>query len=177
MKFIPTPLAGAYVIDLTPFADERGLFARTFCLKEFAAIGHTLPFVQHNHSINHHKGTLRGMHYQVAPFQEIKLIRCIVGSVYDVIVDLRLDSPTYLQHFGTILSSQNRQMIYVPEGFAHGFQTLEDHTELLYHHTAYYTPEADRGVRYDDPLLAIHWQLPPVMVSPKDKSYPLLGIR
>jgi dTDP-4-dehydrorhamnose 3,5-epimerase len=174
MKFIQTPLKDAYLVELTPFKDERGQFARTFCMNEFAAIGHSKPFVQINHSINKHKGTLRGMHFQHKPNREIKLIRCISGSVYDVIIDLRKESPTFLQHFGIELSKENGCMIYVPEGFAHGFQTLEDKSELLYHHTDFYTPSAEGGVRYDDKVFNIQWKLPPVNLSPKDMSYALL---
>jgi dTDP-4-dehydrorhamnose 3,5-epimerase len=171
MKFIQTPLPDAYLIELTPFKDDRGQFARTFCMKEFAKIGHTKPFVQINHSINVEKGTLRGMHFQQKPHREIKLIRCIAGAVYDVIVDLRKESPTFLQHFGVELSKENGYMIYVPEGFAHGFQTLAPNSELLYHHTDFYTPTVEGGVRYDDKLLNIHWKLPPVNLSPKDITY------
>ncbi len=174
MKFHTTPLQDAYIVELTPFKDERGAFARTFCLKEFAEIGHTKPFMQMNHSMNTQKGTLRGMHFQRQPHREIKLIRCIAGAVYDVIIDLRKDSPTFLQHFGVELSKENGLMIYVPEGFAHGFQTLADNSELLYHHTEFYTPTAEGGVRFDDPLLNIEWKLPPVNLSQKDQLYPLL---
>ncbi len=174
MKFFPTPLQDAYLIELTPFKDDRGSFARTFCMKEFAQIGHTKPFMQINHSINTHKGTVRGMHFQRQPHREIKLVRCIKGKVYDVIIDLRKNSPTFLQHFGVELSKDNDLMLYVPEGFAHGFQSLEDHSELLYNSTEYYTPTSEGGVRFDDPLFGIQWKLPPVNVSPKDQIHPLL---
>jgi dTDP-4-dehydrorhamnose 3,5-epimerase len=174
MKFIKTPLQNAYLVELTPFKDERGQFARTFCMKEFAEIGHTKPFVQINHSMNVEKGTLRGMHFQKKPHREIKLIRCISGLVYDVIVDLRKDSPTFLQHFGVELSKENGLMIYVPEGFAHGFQTLAANSELLYHHTEFYTPSVEGGVRYDDKMLNIQWKLPPINLSQKDTSYAFL---
>jgi dTDP-4-dehydrorhamnose 3,5-epimerase len=174
MIFQETALHGAYLISLEPFQDERGLFARTFCKREFAAIGHQKEFVQFNHSHNKHQATLRGMHFQHPPHTEIKLIRCIRGGVYDVIVDLRPDSPTFLQHLGVELSAQNMQMIYIPEGFAHGFQTLEDHCELVYHHTAYYTPGQEGGIRYDDPRLGINWPFPPRVISEKDQHYPLL---
>lgn len=175
MIFQETTLSGAYIIDLEPFNDERGMFARTFCKREFAAIGHSKEFVQFNHSRNHHVGTLRGMHFQNTPFSEIKLIRCIRGSAFDVIVDLRNQSPTFLQYYGVELSEHNLRMMYVPEGFAHGFQTLEDNTELIYHHTAFYTPEQERGIRYDDPRINIAWPLIPRIVSEKDKNYPLLS--
>lgn len=175
MIFHETNLKGAYTIDLQPFRDERGLFARTYCQKEFEAIGHHKEFVQFNHSHTRHKGTLRGMHYQRPPHAETKLIRCIKGKVYDVIIDLRKDSPTFLKYLGVELSAQNMRMIYVPEGFAHGFQTLEDDTELIYHHTAFYVPEAEGGVRYNDPLINIKWPLPPTVLSEKDQKYPFLA--
>ena len=175
MIFHETALKGAYIIDLEPFRDERGLFARTFCQREFAAIGHHKEFVQFNHSHSNQAGTLRGLHYQKTPYAEIKLIRCIKGSVFDVIVDLRQQSPTFLQHVGVELSEQNMRMIYVPEGFAHGFQTLQDHSELIYHHTAFYTPDFDGGVRYNDPKLGIVWPLALTTISEKDKNLPLLS--
>jgi dTDP-4-dehydrorhamnose 3,5-epimerase len=174
MIFEETKLKGAYVISLNQLTDARGGFARTFCKKEFQQIGHKKEFVQMNHSWNKNKGTIRGMHFQIPPFQEIKLIRCIRGSILDVIVDLRKYSPTFLQHITVELSADNKKMIYVPEDFAHGFQALEDDSELIYHHTEYYTPDADRGLRFDDPALNIKWPLPPVMVSEKDKSYKLI---
>jgi dTDP-4-dehydrorhamnose 3,5-epimerase len=174
MIFEELPLKGAYVISLNLLSDNRGSFARTFCKKEFEKIGHSKEFVQMNHSYNTHKGTIRGMHFQKAPHQEIKLIRCVKGAVVDVIVDLRKDSPTFLKHAMVELSAENKKMIYVPENFAHGFQTLEDHSELIYHHTEFYTPDADAGICYNDPALQIQWPLPPVMVSDKDKSYNLI---
>jgi dTDP-4-dehydrorhamnose 3,5-epimerase len=174
MTFEETKLKGAYIVSLNLLSDERGLFARTFCKKEFLQINHTKEFVQMNHSWNKHKGTIRGMHYQIPPFQEVKLIRCVKGKVVDVIVDLRKYSPTFLQHISVELSAENKKMIYVPEDFAHGFQTLEDDSELIYHHTEFYMPDADRGLRFDDPALNIQWPLPPVMVSAKDKSYKLI---
>lgn len=175
MIFQKLALKGAYIIDLEIFTDERGLFTRTFCQKEFAKIGHNKAFVQFNHSHSNYRGTLRGMHFQRPPAAEIKLIRCIRGSVFDVIIDLRPQSPTFLQHVGVELSEQNRQMIYVPEGFAHGFQTLQDHSELIYHHTAFYTPEQEGGVRYNDPHLNIPWPLSPTFVSEKDQNYPFVS--
>lgn len=174
MIFEETKLKGAFVISLNPLTDARGGFSRTFCKKEFQQIGHKKEFVQMNHSWNRNKGTIRGMHYQIPPYQEIKLIRCVRGSVMDVIVDLRKYSPTFLQHVTVELSAENKKMIYVPEDFAHGFQALEDDSELIYHHTEYYTPDADRGLRFDDPALNINWPLPPVMISEKDKSYKLI---
>ncbi|MEL6863200.1 MAG: dTDP-4-dehydrorhamnose 3,5-epimerase [Bacteroidota bacterium] len=174
MRFHPLKLAGAYLIELRPFQDHRGLFARTFCHREFEAIGHQKAFVQFNHSRNTEKGTLRGMHYQKPPHGEIKLIRCVCGAVYDVIIDIRRNSPTFLQYTAVELSAENMQMIYIPEGFAHGFQTLADHTELLYHHTAYYTPGAEGGLRFDDPGINIEWPLAVKSLSEKDQRYPLL---
>lgn len=175
MIFQETNLQGAYLIDLEPFTDERGMFARTFCKQEFAAIGHNKEFVQFNHSQNQRQGTLRGMHFQKAPFSEIKLIRCIRGRVFDVIIDLRYQSPTFLQSYGVELSERNLRMIYVPEGFAHGFQTLEDHTELIYHHTAFYTPGQEGGIHYNDPRINIIWPLPPRIISEKDQKYPFIA--
>lgn len=174
MIFQALHLAGAYLISLEPFADDRGLFARTYCRREFAAIGHEQEFVQINHSLNLHKGTLRGLHFQHPPHTEIKLIRCIQGSVYDVIVDLRAGSPTFLQHFGVELSEENMLMIYVPQGFAHGFITLEDQSALVYHHTAYYTPSAEGGLRFDDPMLQINWPMEAKILSEKDSNYTYL---
>ncbi len=171
MVFIETPLAGAFVIKLEPFQDERGLFARTFCQKEFEQIGHTENFVQFNHSMTVAKGCIRGMHFQKPPFAEIKLIRCIKGKVWDVIVDIRQNSMTFLKWFGVELSAENQKMIYIPKGFAHGFQTLEPNTELIYHHTAFYTPSAEGGLKYDDPKLKIDWKLTPEQLSKKDQEY------
>jgi dTDP-4-dehydrorhamnose 3,5-epimerase len=174
LKFQETILKGSYIIELTPFYDNRGGFARTFCKKEFEQIGHTKEFVQLNQSYNTVKGTVRGMHYQVRPFSEIKLIRCIRGAVYDVIIDIRENSPTFLQHVAVELSSENKRMIYVPEGFLHGFQTLEDNTELIYHHTEYFNPEADAGMNYADPSLNINWPLTVSVISDKDKTHKLI---
>ena len=172
MIFESTPLQGAYLIKLQPIEDERGFFVRTFCKKEFEAIGHEKEFVQMNQSYNKIKGTLRGMHFQLPPHQEMKLVRCIAGKVYDVIIDLRKESPTYLQYFGAELSAENFHAMYVPEGFAHGFQTLSDHTSLVYHHTAYYTPGSEGGLRYDDRAIGIKWPMIPTCMSEKDQRYP-----
>ncbi len=174
MKFIETSLSGAYIIELEPFIDERGFFARTFCKREFKQIHHTKEFVQFNHSMTSIRGTLRGMHYQVPPNTEIKLIRCIRGKVFDVIIDIRKHSPTFLKHFSLILSEDNMKMIYVPEGFAHGFQTLEDNSQMIYHHSGYYTPQNERGLNYNDPCFKIHWPLPPINMTTKDQNYPLI---
>jgi len=174
MKFHSTPLNGAYIIEMEPRGDQRGLFARTFCKREFEAIGHHKEFVQFNHSETRHNGTLRGMHYQVSPSCEIKLLRCIRGRVFDIIIDLRANSSTYMKWYGRELSEENKLSMYVPEGFAHGFQTLEDDCQLIYHHTQYYNPTAERGLRYNDPALAIQWPQPPTIMTEKDNNYPLI---
>ncbi len=175
MIFQQTSLPGAYIIELETFRDERGLFARTYCQREFETIGHHREFVQFNHSRTKETGTVRGMHFQHPPHAEIKLIRCIRGRVYDVIVDLRKGSPTFLKHIGLELSEENMRMIYVPEGFAHGFQTLEDNTELIYHHTAFYAPRSEGGFSFNDPTVGINWPLPATVVSDKDRNQEALG--
>ena len=172
MIFRETKLPGAYIIEPEPSRDERGFFARTFCRREFAAIGHHQEFVQFNHSYTRQEGTVRGLHYQAPPHAEIKLIRCIRGKIFDVIVDIRRGSRTFLEHISVELSERNQKMIYVPKGFAHGFQTLEADVELLYHHTAYYAPESEGGLRYDDPRLGIQWPLPVMGLSDKDQAHP-----
>lgn len=174
MIFTPTILTGSYIIEPEPRADERGWFARYYCKEEFNSIGHSAEWVQMNHSFTKTKGTIRGMHYQVRPYSEIKMLRCISGAVYDVIIDLREGSPTFLQWTGIELSSSNKKMLYIPAGFAHGFQTLEENTELIYHHSAFYTPGAEGGVRYNDPLIGINWPLPLAVISERDASHPLL---
>ena len=171
MNFETTNIAGLFTVQLKKLEDERGFFTRTFCKNEFKQVGFNKEFVQFNHSYNKLKGTIRGMHFQYAPFCETKLIRCVQGAVYDVAVDLREGSPTFLQHVGVELTAQNMISILIPEGFAHGFQTLEDNTALIYHHTEFYTAGADGGMRYDDPALKIDWKLPAVQVSEKDKNY------
>jgi dTDP-4-dehydrorhamnose 3,5-epimerase len=167
-----TELTGAFVIEAELIEDERGFFARTWCQREFEAHGLTVVWVQGNISGNHRAGTLRGMHYQMAPHGEIKLVRCTSGSVYDVIVDLRPDSPTYLNHVGIELSSRNRKMLYIPEGLAHGFQTLEDNTEVLYLMSGFYAPECARGVRWNDPIFGIQWPSAVRIISARDQSFP-----
>lgn len=178
MIFQPTILQGCYTIQPEPYSDTRGWFARYFCQKEFQQqIGHTLPWVQMNHSFAKEKGSIRGMHYQRNPFSEIKLIRCIAGAVYDVALDLRQDSPTFLQYFGTVLSAENKAMIYIPAGFAHGFQTLTDNCELLYHHTSFYTPEAEGGIRYNDPSINIQWPEQVTQISERDLQHSFIDSR
>jgi dTDP-4-dehydrorhamnose 3,5-epimerase len=175
MKFISTPFAGVYIIEPHLFTDERGWFTRYYCKDEFFQIGHNKEWVQCNHSFTQRKGTVRGMHYQLPPYGEIKLVRCIAGAVYDVIIDLRTGSPTFLQWFGLELSSLNRKMLYIPEGFAHGFQTIADNSELLYHHTASYTPGSEGGIRYDDPLVHINWPLDVSVLSGRDQQHTFLN--
>ena len=174
MIFKPTPLQGNYTIELQPKGDDRGWFARTFCAKEFEQIGHTKPWVQMNHSFTADKGTVRGLHFQHPPHSEIKLVRCIAGAVFDVVVDIRKNSPTFLQWFGTEISAQNKTMMYIPEGFAHGFQTLTDHCELIYCHTEFYIPGAEDGLKYNDPALRINWPLEPVNLSERDEQHPFI---
>jgi len=175
MKFIPTYLKGVYIIEVQPVSDNRGWFARTFCKKEFAEIGHTKEWIQLNHSFTNKKGTIRGMHYQLPPHGEIKMVRCIAGAISDIVIDLRKDSETFLKWISVELSSINRKMIYIPEGFAHGFQTLSDNCELIYHHSDFYTPLAEQGIRFDDPLVNIKWPLPLTEISEKDLLHSLLN--
>jgi dTDP-4-dehydrorhamnose 3,5-epimerase len=173
--FTPTPLAGAVVIDVEPRGDERGFLARTYCEREFREHGLAMPIVQSNTIHNPAAGTLRGMHYQQAPHGEIKLLRCTRGAIFDVIVDLRPDSPTRLQWFGVELTADARRLLYVPEGFAQGYQTLADDSEVFYEMSHEYVPDAARGVRWDDPALAIDW--PPAqrrIISQRDREWPPL---
>lgn len=172
MKFVETGLAGAYVIELEHREDERGFFARTFCRNEFEEHGLNPDVAQCNLSYNFKKGTLRGMHYQVPPATEVKLVRCVHGAIFDVIVDLRRDSPTYLQHVGVELSSANRAALYVPEMFGHGYQALTDDAEVVYQVSEFYAPGTERGIRYDDPRLGIAWPMPVSVISDKDASWP-----
>lgn len=174
MKFNSLSLSGLYTVELDLLKDDRGAFARTFCKREFEQIGHSKEFVQLNQSWNTRKGTIRGMHYQVPPFKEVKLIRCVKGAVADVVIDIRKDSPTFLEHVIVELSEDNKRMIYVPEGFAHGFQTLTDNAELIYHHTEFYVPNAEGGLRYNDPALKISWPLPVTAISERDKHHNLI---
>jgi dTDP-4-dehydrorhamnose 3,5-epimerase len=172
--FSETQLPGAFVVDLDRKGDERGFFARTFCRDEFEAHGLDPDVVQCNVSYNHVAGTLRGMHYQTDPAPETKLVRCTAGAVFDVIIDMRPGSPTYLQHFGVELSADNRRALYIPGLFAHGYLTLTDGAEVNYQVGEFYTPEAERGLRYDDPALGIEWPVPVKVISDKDASWPLL---
>jgi dTDP-4-dehydrorhamnose 3,5-epimerase len=174
MRFRKTKIAGLYLIDLTPFEDQRGSFSRIFCKKEFSAAGLVTEFVQTNHSITRQGGSIRGLHYQRSPHMEVKLITCLSGAVWDVVVDLREKSPTYLQHLGVQLSEANRLMIYIPQGCAHGFQTMKDHSSLIYQHSAYYHPESENGLKYNDPALGIQWPMDVTNISLKDENYPLI---
>jgi len=175
MIFTETTLKGSYVIDLEPRGDDRGWFSRTFCEKEFNKIGHTANWVQLNHSFTKEKGTIRGMHFQTPPYGEIKLVRCISGAVFDVIIDLRKDSPTFLNYFGIEISSLNKKMVYIPKGFAHGFQTLTNNCELIYHHSEFYTPNSEGGIKYNDPKIAIKWPIPMQSISERDNLHPFIN--
>jgi dTDP-4-dehydrorhamnose 3,5-epimerase len=170
--FNPTPLSGAFTIELEKRGDHRGFFARFFCAREFTAHKLETNIVQINNSLTQTKGTLRGMHYQLPPAAEVKVVRCVRGRLYDVIADLRPDSPTYRQSFGHELSAENRTMMYVPRGFAHGFITLEDDSEALYLVSAEYAPEAERGFRWDDPAFSIVLPAAVTEISAKDRSWP-----
>lgn len=172
MIFTETQLKGSFTIDLEPIEDERGFFARSFCQKEFEKHGLNPRIVQCNVSYNKKKGTLRGMHYQVAPYEEAKLVRCIKGLIYDVIIDLRPDSPTYCQWFAVELTAEDYKMLYIPEGFAHGFQTLEEDTVVFYQVSAFYDPESARGVRWNDPAFGISWPDNVSVILERDQQYP-----
>lgn len=175
MKFHTTELKDAWLIELEPRGDDRGFFARTMCRDEFAQHGLATEYVQQNTSFSAHKGTLRGLHYQQAPFAEAKLVRCIRGGIVDVIVDVRADSPTYLRHQAFELNDSNRHQLYVPPGFAHAFQTLTDAVEVSYLVSAPYTPSAERGLRYNDEQLGIIWPVSVTVISDKDANWPLIS--
>jgi dTDP-4-dehydrorhamnose 3,5-epimerase len=172
MRFTLTSLQPAMTIDLEPIRDQRGFFARAFCAREFKDHGLNFTFVQSNMSFSPTKGTLRGIHYQVEPHREAKVVRCIAGAIYDVLVDLRVDSPTFLRWLGIELSSVNRTMAYIPEGFGHGYMTLADNTEILYQVSEFYSPDHERGVRWNDPTLRIQWPFAPAVISSKDANLP-----
>jgi dTDP-4-dehydrorhamnose 3,5-epimerase len=171
MLFTETKLKGAFILDLELREDSRGAFARTFCQKEFEEHGLKPSVAQCNLSFNHKAGTLRGMHYQVPPAAETKLIRCTKGAIYDVIIDLRPDSPTYMQHIGVELTADNRRALYVPELFAHGYLALTDGAEVVYQVGEFYTPGYERGIRYDDPAFGIEWPMEITVISEKDASW------
>jgi dTDP-4-dehydrorhamnose 3,5-epimerase len=172
MRFTPAGLDGAYLVEPERHADDRGHFARTFCAREFAERGLTPAIAQSSISYNHARGTLRGMHYQLPPAAEAKLVRCTHGAVYDVLVDLRPDSPTYLRHVAVELTADEGAALYVPELVAHGFQTLEPGTEVAYQISEFHSPEHARGFRHDDPLFSIEWPLPVSAISERDLSWP-----
>ena len=174
MKFNETKLQGAFIVALEPRRDHRGFFSRTFCAREFAEHNLKPAVAQCNLSYNYSQGTLRGMHYQLAPATETKFIRCTKGAIYDVIIDMRPDSDTYLQHIAVELSAENRLALYVPEMFAHGYQALTDDTEIIYQVSEFYTPNQEQGLRYDDPVLGIEWPLPISEISEKDANWALL---
>jgi dTDP-4-dehydrorhamnose 3,5-epimerase len=173
--FTETKLKGAYTIDVNFIKDERGFFGRSYCEHEFTAYGLNTRIVQTNISYNKVKGTLRGMHMQQSPFEETKLVRCTKGAIYDVIIDMREDSSTYRQWIGIELTAESFRMLYVPEGFAHGFITLEDNSDVTYQVTQFYTPGSEKGFRWDDPAFGIDWPISPVVISEKDKSHPFLS--
>jgi dTDP-4-dehydrorhamnose 3,5-epimerase len=170
--FTETRLKGAFILELERREDERGFFARSWCRKEFESHNLNPVIAQCNVSFNRLKGTLRGMHYAAPPFDEAKLVRCTAGAVYDVIIDLRRESPTYKQHIGEMLSAVNHKMLYVPEGFAHGFQSLEDNTEVFYQMSQFYSPGHSRGVRYNDPAFGIEWMISDPVILDRDRDYP-----
>jgi len=174
MIFTETRLKGAFLIDLEPRSDARGFFSRTFCQREFAQHGLRTDIAQCNLSFNHRQGTWRGLHYQLPPATEAKLIRCVAGAIQSVIVDLRPDSPTYLEHIQVTLSAENRRAVYVPEMFGNGYQALTDGAVAIYQVSEFYAPERERGLRYDDPALKITLPLPVSIISEKDASWPLL---
>ena len=172
MIFHETSLKGAYMIDIEPRSDDRGFFARTFCREEFEALNLNSNLAQSNIALTKARGTIRGMHYQAHPRPEAKLVRCTSGALFDVIVDLRPHSPTFRQWIGVELTSSNRRMLFVPEGFAHGYQTLLEDTEICYNVSEFYWPEAERGVRFNDPIFDINWPLKVTSISLKDRNWP-----
>jgi dTDP-4-dehydrorhamnose 3,5-epimerase len=172
LNFKETKLPGAYVIELELHADQRGFFARTYCRDEFESHGLKPQVLQCNVSFNRDKGTLRGMHFQAAPFAEAKLVRCTSGSIYDVIIDLRPSSPTFKRYFALVLSAENRKMLYIPEDFAHGFQTLEDDTEVFYQMSQVFSAPHARGVRWDDPAFGVEWPQGERIIIERDRNYP-----
>jgi dTDP-4-dehydrorhamnose 3,5-epimerase len=174
LKFTETKLKGTYIIEPELLTDERGFFARSWCQKEFTERGLNPNLVQCNISFNLKKGTLRGMHYQTKPYEEAKLVRCTTGAIHDVIIDLRPESSTFKQWVAVELTAENRKMLYIPEGIAHGFQTLVDNTEVFYQMSEFYHPDLARGIRWNDPELSLEWPLKEFIISEKDTSYPLL---
>lgn len=172
MIFTESALKGVYILDPEPVRDERGMFARTWCQREFEVHGLAGTWVQSSISVNISKGTMRGLHYQAAPNEEVKLVRCTAGVIYDVIVDLRPTSPTYCQYLGVTLSADNRRAIYIPKNCAHGFLTLEQDSEVFYNMSEFYAPGSARGFRWDDPAFKIIWPEPILVISKKDEAWP-----
>lgn len=172
MRFLPTGVEGAWIVEMEPRGDERGFFARAWCEHEAAAVGLRPRWVQANMSLSRDIGTLRGMHYQQAPWQEAKLVRCTRGAIYDVIIDLRRESPTYMKWIGVELTAENRRALYVPEDFAHGFLTLTGDVEISYLVSQFYTPHAERGIRWNDPAVGIKWPAKVNVISDKDARWP-----
>lgn len=173
MIFTATKLSGAFIVEIEQLSDDRGFYARTWCQREFQARNLNSNLVQSNLAYTKRKGTLRGMHYQIPPHEEAKLVRCTSGAIFDVLIDLRQESPTYKQWLGVRLTAENHVMIYVPEGFAHGYQTLEDDIEVSYQVSQYYYPEAERGLCYKDPSFGIEWPLDVQVISEKDSNWPV----
>jgi len=176
MKYVKTPLNDVYLLEIEPFEDQRGIFARLFCQKELKTINQDKTIKQINFSYTRNKGTVRGMHFQYPPRAETKMIKCLQGKVFDVAIDLRKGSKTFLKWHGEILSKDNLKMIYIPEGFAHGFQTLESNCELIYLHTEFYTPNSEGGLCYNDPSIGIKWPLPVQELSEKDNKFKTLSL-
>lgn len=173
MLFIETKLKGAFVVELEKYSDDRGFFSRAWCQKEFKEQGINSQFVQANIGFSKNSGTIRGIHYQIAPFEEAKLVRCIRGAIFDVVLDLRPELPSFKQWFGVELSDENRKMLYVPEGCAHGYQTLVDNTEVFYQVSQVYSPESERGIRWNDPEFDIEWPIDEdLVISEKDQNWP-----
>jgi dTDP-4-dehydrorhamnose 3,5-epimerase len=175
VNFTESPLAGAYIVDVNRLEDERGFFARSFCVEEFRGLGLATEMSQCSVSFNALRGTLRGLHFQAAPHEEEKLVRCTRGAVFDVIVDIRPESPTYRRYFGAELTAENQRALYIPKGFAHGFLSLVDETEVFYMISVAHVPGAARGLRWNDPALNINWPFPPRVISNRDAEFPLLA--
>jgi dTDP-4-dehydrorhamnose 3,5-epimerase len=176
LRFVETPLTGLYLLEVEPIDDDRGFFARSFCARDFRDHGLEDRVAQCNISFNNKAGTLRGLHFQAQPYEEAKLVRCTRGAIYDVAVDVRPNSPTYLKWFAAELTAENRYMMFIPRGFAHGFQTLVDESEVFYLMSEFYHPECARGLRWDDPSLGITWPLADPIISDKDRGYRLITI-
>ncbi|KKM83167.1 hypothetical protein LCGC14_1312180 [marine sediment metagenome] len=174
MKFIKTKIQNVYIVEPEPFIDDRGMFARIFGKEEFKEIGHSKEIVNINNSATKKKGSIRGMHFQYPPKAEIKIIKCIKGAILDVAIDIRKESPTFLQYHSEVLSADNMRMLYIPEGFAHGFQALNDDIEMIYFTTEVYCAEKEGGIRYNDPIIGIEWLLEVTNISKKDKELKLL---